>query len=88
MTSKRLALCGGTRTAIGRFGGSLQDISALDLGAEVVKACLAHAGAAPSQVQRLVLGENIQVTRGGNPARHVLLRAGLPDRAPTTTRST
>ena len=78
MTSKRLALCGGTRTAIGRFGGSLQDISALDLGAEVVKACLAHAGAAPEQVQRLVLGENIQVTRGGNPARHVLLRAGLP----------
>ena len=66
------------RTAIGKFGGSLQDISALDLGAEVVKGCLARAGAEPAQVQRVVLGENIQVTRGGNPARHVLLRAGIP----------
>ena len=43
-----------------------------------MKACLARAGAEPAQVQRVVLGENIQVTRGGNPARHVLLRAGIP----------
>jgi len=78
MTEQRIALSGGVRTAIGKFGGSLQDISALDLGAEVVKGCLARAGAEPAQVQRVVLGENIQVTRGGNPARHVLLRAGIP----------
>ncbi|MGO9148581.1 MAG: thiolase family protein [Acidimicrobiales bacterium] len=78
MTEQRIALAGGVRTAIGKFGGSLQDISALDLGAEVVKGCLARAGAEPAQVQRVVLGENIQVTRGGNPARHVLLRAGIP----------
>jgi acetyl-CoA C-acetyltransferase len=32
----------------------------------------------PQDVERVVLGENIQVTRGGNPARHVLLRAGIP----------
>jgi len=78
MTQQRIALCGGARTAIGRFAGSLQDISALDLGAAVVKGCLERAGADPAQVQRLVLGENIQVTKGGNPARHVLLRAGIP----------
>ena len=40
MTEQRIALAGGVRTAIGKFGGSLQDISALDLGAEVVKGCL------------------------------------------------
>jgi acetyl-CoA C-acetyltransferase len=78
MTEQRIALSGGVRTAIGKFGGSLQEISALDLGAGVVKGCLARAGAEPAQVQRVVLGENIQVTRGGNPARHVLLRAGIP----------
>lgn len=78
MTEQRIALSGGVRTAIGKFGGSLQEVSALDLGAEVVKGCLARAGAEPAQVQRVVLGENIQVTRGGNPARHVLLRAGIP----------
>jgi len=78
MTQQRIALSGGVRTAIGRFGGSLQDISALDLGAEVVKACVNRAGSEPGQVQRVVLGENIQVTAGGNPARHVGLRAGIP----------
>ena len=78
MTQQRIALCGGSRTAIGRFGGSLAEIGALDLGAELVKGCLKHAGAEPSEIERLVLGENIQVTRGGNPARHVLLRSGIP----------
>ncbi len=78
MAEQRIALCGGARTAIGRFGGSLQNISSLDLGAEVVKGCLTRAGAEPAEVERVVLGENIQVTPGGNPARHVLLRAGIP----------
>ncbi len=78
MTERRIALCGGSRTAIGKFGGSLAEIGALDLGAEVVKGCLKRAGAEPSEIERLVLGENIQVTRGGNPARHVLLRSGIP----------
>jgi acetyl-CoA C-acetyltransferase len=78
MAEQRIALSGGARTAIGKFGGSLQDISALDLGAEAVKGCLSRAGAEPGDVERLVLGENIQVTRGGNPARHVLMRAGIP----------
>ena len=78
MAEQRIALSGGSRTAIGKFGGSLQDISSLDLGAEVVKGCLSRAGVGPQDVERVVLGENIQVTRGGNPARHVLLRAGIP----------
>jgi acetyl-CoA C-acetyltransferase len=78
MTDERIALSGGARSAIGRFGGALQDVSPLDLGAEVVKGCLARAGARPEETERLVLGENIQVTRGGNPARHVLLRSGIP----------
>ena len=80
MTQQRIALCGGSRTAIGKFGGSLAGIGALDLGAEAVKGCLKHAGAEPSEIERLVLGENIQVTPGGNPARHVLFEVGNPDR--------
>ncbi len=78
MTQQRIALCGGSRTAIGKFGGSLAELGALDLGAEVVKGCLKRAGAEAVDIERLVLGENIQVTRGGNPARHVLLRSGIP----------
>jgi len=78
MAEQRIALSGGARTAIGKFGGSLQNLSALDLGAAAIKGCLSRAGTEPTEVERVVLGENIQVTPGGNPARHVLLRAGIP----------
>lgn len=81
MTDERIAIIAPTRTAIGRFGGSLKDIGALDLGAHAVKAAIQRAGLKPEDIQRVVAGENIQATRGGNPARHVLLRAGIPNSA-------
>lgn len=78
MTVERIAITSAARTAIGKFGGSLKDISSIDLGAIVVTEAIKRAGIDPKQVNRLVLGENIQVTRGGNPARRVHLAAGLP----------
>ncbi|MDI6871796.1 MAG: thiolase family protein [Bacillota bacterium] len=75
---ERIAITSGVRTAIGKFGGSLKDVSPIDLGALVVNEAIRRAGLEPSQIDRLVLGENIQVTRGGNPARRVHLAAGLP----------
>lgn len=81
MKDERIAVVAPTRTAVGRFGGSLKDIGALDLGAHAVKMAIQRAGLEPKDIQRVVAGENIQVTRGGNPARHVLLRAGIPNSA-------
>lgn len=78
MFDERVAIVAPVRTAVGRFGGSLKDISALDLGAHVTGETIRRAGLEPEQIERVVAGENIQVTPGGNPARHVLLRAGLP----------
>jgi acetyl-CoA C-acetyltransferase len=78
MLDERVAIVEPVRTAVGRFGGALRDISALDLGARVVRETIRRAGLEPEQVERVVAGENLQVTAGGNPARHVLLRAGLP----------
>lgn len=78
LSGRRVAVLSATRTAIGRFGGSLLEISSLDLGAQVVKAAVSRSELPMDDVKRVVLGENMQVTRGGNPARHVLLRAGAP----------
>lgn len=75
---ERIALVAPTRTPIGRFGGSLKDVDALDLGAVAVRGTLDRAGVAAERVERLVAGQNIQVTPRGNPARQVLLRAGIP----------
>ena len=66
------------RTAIGNFGGALKDVSSIELGKVVVNEAIRRAGLKPDKIDRLVLGENIQINRGGNPARRVHLQAGLP----------
>jgi acetyl-CoA C-acetyltransferase len=79
MTGKnRIAIISTVRTPIGRFGGSLKDISAIDLGALVASESIQRAGLKPDEIERVVLGQNIQLTPQGNPARPVLLKAGIP----------
>lgn len=66
------------RTGVGKFGGSLKDVPAVTLGSLVAKEAVRRAGLEPSQIERLVFGENIQMNRGGNPARRIHLEAGFP----------
>jgi len=73
-----VVIVGAARTAIGRFGGSLRDIPAIDLGAATLRAAVDRSGLEPSDIDRVVAGQNIQVTPRGNPARQVLLAAGVP----------
>ena len=73
-----VVIVGGARTAIGRFGGALASVEPIDLGAQALRGAMDRAGVAPSDMQRVVAGENIQISRRGNPARQVLLRAGIP----------
>ncbi len=73
------------RTPIGTFGGTLRDIPATDLGALVVQEALKRAGLAPGQVDEVILGNILQAGLGLNPARIVLLKAGLPIEVPAYT---
>ena len=66
------------RTGIGAFGGALKDVSPLDLGAAVISAAIERAGLKKEDADRVILGEIIQTTERGNPAREAALRAGLP----------
>src|SRR5665648_1055 len=77
-TNERIAIVSTARTAIGRFGGSLKDISAIQLATIAAKASITRAGLKPTDIERVVIGENIQVTPRGNPARQVLLATGIP----------
>ncbi|MEJ2281480.1 MAG: acetyl-CoA C-acyltransferase, partial [Candidatus Bathyarchaeota archaeon] len=40
MQNKEIVIAGGVRTAIGKFGGSLKDFSAVQLGSKVIKEVL------------------------------------------------
>ena len=66
------------RTAIGNFGGAFTATGAVDLGAAVVKALLERTKVGAAEVDEIVLGCVLQAGLGQNPARQVLVKAGLP----------
>ncbi len=71
------------RTPFGTFGGSLKDLSATDLGVHAAKAALAQAGVPAGDFGQVVIGNVAQTSADAiYLARHVGLRAGLPDRVP------
>src|SRR5262249_42706406 len=72
-------LLSGVRTPIGKYLGTLAELSAPDLGALVVGEALRRAKAAPGQIDEVIMGHVIQAGVGQNPARQAALKAGLPD---------
>ena len=73
------------RTPIGTFGGSLKDISAVDLGAIVIREAVARAGVPPADIGDAVMGCVLQAGNGMNVARQAGLKAGLPVEVPGET---
>ena len=74
-----------TRTAVGKFGGSLAKIPAPDLGAAVIRALLAQSGIKPEQISEVILGQVLTAGSGQNPARQASIKAGLPTSIPAMT---
>ncbi len=73
------------RTAMGKFGGSLKDIPAYDLGAIVVKEAIKRAGITSNEVDDVILGSCRQAGNGPNPARTASVKAGIPEHVPAIT---
>ncbi|MGE8148204.1 acetyl-CoA C-acetyltransferase [Pseudomonas frederiksbergensis] len=74
-----------TRTAIGSFQGALAGVSAVDLGAAVIRQLLAQTGLDPSQVDEVIMGQVLTAGAGQNPARQSAIKAGLPFSVPAMT---
>src|SRR5213078_5399755 len=66
------------RTPIGKFQGSLSDLTAPQLGALVVRETVSRAHLEPKQVDECIMGNVITAGLGQNPARQAALRGGLP----------
>jgi acetyl-CoA C-acetyltransferase len=73
------------RTAVGKFGGTLAKIPAVDLGAHVIKGLLAQTGIDPRLISEVIMGQVLTAGCGQNPARQALIHAGLPDMVPGMT---
>jgi acetyl-CoA C-acetyltransferase len=73
------------RTPIGAFGGAFKDVSAVDLGAHVIREAIARAGVPPADIGDAVMGCVLQAGNGMNVARQAGLKAGLPVEVPGET---
>ncbi|MBC3411914.1 acetyl-CoA C-acetyltransferase [Pseudomonas sp. SWRI107] len=74
-----------TRTAIGSFQGALASVSAVDLGAAVIRQLLQQTQLDPAQVDEVILGQVLTAGAGQNPARQAAVKAGLPFAVPALT---
>jgi acetyl-CoA C-acetyltransferase len=75
----------GARTPIGRFGGGLSSLTAMELGGRAIAAALERAGLAPERIDQVVMGHVLQAGQGQITARQAAVKAGIPMTTPALT---
>jgi len=85
MSKNDVVVVSATRTPIGSFGGTLSNVSAVELGSIVIKDVLNKAGVSPDQVDEVIMGHVLQAGLGQNTARQSAIKAGLPNYVPAMT---
>lgn len=82
---KNIYLTGSVRTPIGRFGGTLAEWTAADMGVAVAQEALKRAKLDPGQIQDAIWGSARQAGGGPNVGRQITYRAGVPETVPAYT---
>jgi acetyl-CoA C-acetyltransferase len=72
-----VVIISGCRTAVGKFQGSLSDMSASQLGAVVVREAVKRASLNSDQIDECIMGNVLPAGLGQNPARQAAIFAGL-----------
>ena len=85
VTMNEPVIISAVRTAIGKFQGALSSLSAVDLGACVVREAVTRAGIEPAQVDEIIMGNVVSAGLGQNPARQAGLKGGLDSRVAAMT---
>jgi len=80
-----IVIIGAARTAIGRFGGTVSHIPAVELGAVAIAAAVERADIDPATIDEVLMGQVIQAGCGQAPARQAALKAGIPHTVGATT---
>lgn len=77
-----VVIVGAVRTPQGRMLGALSSLSAVDLGAHVIKGSLDKAGVSADDVDYVLMGQVVQAGSGQNPAKQAAVQAGVPSTFP------
>lgn len=75
---KKVYIVGACRTPIGKMGGALSEVDAVELGRIVIEGAIRRSGIAKEQVDHVYMGCVIQAGLGQNVARQAALKAGIP----------
>ncbi len=86
MEIRDLVLVDGVRTPMAEYNGSFADVSAIDLGAYAARALFERTGIDPAEIDHTVVGNALQTSPDAiYGARHVALKAGIPQEVPALT---
>lgn len=82
---KKIVIASAVRTPLGKFGGVLLSLKAVELGALAAKEAVKRAGINVGDVDELIFGHARQAGNGPNPARQVAFKASVPVESPAYT---
>eukprot|EP01083_Nonionella_stella_P021279 59025_1 len=85
MSTQSVYIVSSTRTPIGKFGGELSSLSAVELGTIAVKSALSQCNLSPNAVDEVYFGNVLQANLGQAPARQVAIASDIPYSVPCTT---
>ena len=86
MNIRDLVLVDGVRTPMTEYNGSFAEISAIDLGAHAARTLIERLDVAGTEIDHVVVGNALQTSPDAiYGARHVALKAGLPQEVPALT---
>jgi acetyl-CoA C-acetyltransferase len=80
-----IVIVAATRTAVGKFGGTLSKTPATELGAAVIAEVLKRSGLQAEQVNEVIMGQVLAAGAGQNPARQAVIKSGLNQATPGLT---
>ncbi|WP_295647119.1 acetyl-CoA C-acetyltransferase [uncultured Methylibium sp.] len=80
-----IVIVSAARTAVGKFGGSIANIPATELGGIVIREAIARAKLDPAQVGEVIMGQVLAAGAGQNPARQASMKSGVPKETPALT---
>ncbi|TFH90131.1 acetyl-CoA C-acetyltransferase [Vibrio ouci] len=83
--TQKVYIVAAKRTAIGSFLGSLSSVSAVELGAEAIKAALKQANVEPDWVDEVIAGNVLGAGQGQGVGRQASIHAGIPATVPAYT---
>lgn len=82
---RKVAIVSAVRTPVGSFGGTLTNISSIELARIVIEGALERASVKPNQVEDVIFGNVLQAGLGQNIARQAALKAKIPIEVPAAT---